>query len=170
MPLGVRTEDGTLVKIDRQSDSAIFAAGCFWGVEYKFSQLKGVLSTHVGYTGGDKIFPTYREVCSKDTGHAEAVEIRYDPELITYDELMEAFFKFHDPTQVNRQGPDIGDQYRSAIFYQNDEQKDAAEKKIAELNAAGRFRKPIATQLISATEFYKAEEYHQKYYEKNRIK
>lgn len=169
------TEAGEIERIlnsnlSGNTTSAIFAAGCFWGVEYKFSQLKGVISTRVGYTGGEKIFPTYQEVCSKDTGHAEAVEIRFNPEIITYEELLAAFFQFHDPTHVNRQGPDIGDQYRSAVFYQNDGEKAAAEKMIAELNASGQFRKPIATQIVSAGEFYKAEEYHQKYYEKNHIK
>lgn len=147
-------------------EPAIFAAGCFWGVEQKFSLLPGVISTVVGYTGGHTKNPTYREVCSDKTGHAEAVKITFDPNKISYEELLEFFFKIHDPTQINRQGPDIGTQYKSTIFYNNDIQKEAAEKMVNKLDSSGRFKKPIATQIVPASEFYKAEEYHQKYYEK----
>lgn len=147
-------------------ETAIFAAGCFWGVEQKFSLLPGVISTVVGYTGGHIKNPTYREVCSDKTGHAEAVKITFDPNKISYEELLEFFFKIHDPTQINRQGPDIGTQYKSTIFYNNDSQKEAAEKMVNKLDSSGRFKKPIATQIVPASEFYKAEEYHQKYYEK----
>jgi peptide-methionine (S)-S-oxide reductase len=145
---------------------ATFAAGCFWGVEHKFGQLPGVISSQVGYTGGDKENPTYLQVCRGSTGHAEAVKVLYDPDLIRYTDLLTAFFSFHDPTQINRQGPDIGDQYRSAIFFHTPEQKAAVEQKIRELNESGLFDKPIATLVASAAEFYTAEEYHQRYYEK----
>ncbi len=146
--------------------TATFAAGCFWGVEFKFSQVPGVLSTRVGYTGGTTKDPTYEEVCTDETGHAEAVEVTYDPAKVSYEKLLEVFFSIHDPTQVNRQGPDVGTQYRSAIFYHNEEQKKAAEAAIKHLTASGRYRRPIATQVVPADTFYPAEEYHQKYYQK----
>lgn len=149
-----------------QAETATFTAGCFWGIEHKFSSLPGVISTVVGYTGGDTKSPTYRQVCSSTTGHAEAVKITYDPDKISYEELLEFFFKIHDPTQENRQGLDIGSQYRSSIFYHSTEQKETAEKIVKKLESAGRFKKFIATQIVPAPEFYKAEEYHQKYYEK----
>jgi len=149
-------------------ETAIFAAGCFWGVEQKFSLLPGVISTVVGYTGGHTKNPTYRQVCSDKTGHAEAVKITFDPNKISYEDLLEFFFKIHDPTQIDRQGPDIGTQYKSYIFYNNDSQKEAAEKMVDKLESSGRFKKPIATQIVPASEFYKAEEYHQKYYEKRK--
>jgi methionine-S-sulfoxide reductase len=152
------------------SEIATFAAGCFWGVEYKFSQLKGVLSTAVGYTGGEVKNPTYKQVCSDETGHAEAVHIIYDPSEITYEELVAFFFKIHDPTQLNRQGLDAGSQYRSAIFYHDETQKKTAHKAIEDLNTSGHYKKPITTQIVSYSEFYKAEDYHQKYYEKLRKK
>jgi methionine-S-sulfoxide reductase len=152
------------------SETATFAAGCFWGVEHKFGQLKGVLSTTVGYTGGEVKNPTYRQVCSDQTGHAEAIHIVYDLEDVSFEELVTFFFKIHDPTQINRQGLDVGSQYRSAIFYHNEAQKNTALKIINDLNASGRYKKPIATQVVSFSEFYKAEEYHQKYYEKMRKK
>jgi peptide methionine sulfoxide reductase msrA/msrB len=148
------------------AETATFAAGCFWGIEHKFSSLPGVISTAVGFTGGDTKNPTYGQVCSNTTGHAEAVKITYDPDKISYEKLLEFFFKIHDPTQENRQGLDIGTQYRSSIFYHSAEQKDTAEKILKKLESSGRFTKPIATQIIPAPEFYKAEEYHQKYYEK----
>jgi peptide methionine sulfoxide reductase msrA/msrB len=148
------------------TETAVFAAGCFWGVEDKFRQIEGVLSTRVGYTGGQTKNPTYEKVCSDTTGHAESVEVVFDPKKVSYAELLEAFFRFHDPTQVNRQGPDVGTQYRSAVFYRNEAQKEAALEAIAELNASGRYDRPIATLVLPASEFYKAEEYHQKYYEK----
>ncbi len=152
------------------SATATFAAGCFWGVEHKFGQLKGVLSTTVGYSGGEVKNPTYKQVCSDETGHAEAVHVIYDPAEITYGELVAFFFKLHDPTQLNRQGLDVGSQYRSAIFYHDETQKKTALKVIEELNTSGRYKKPIMTQVVPYSEFYKAEEYHQKYYEKLRKK
>lgn len=145
---------------------AIFAAGCFWGVESKFRQQPGVQTTEVGYTGGHTTNPTYEEVCRKGTGHAEAVRIVYDEAAISYDDLLNVFFEIHDPTQLNRQGPDVGDQYRTAIFYKDAGQKqqaDAAIKALADRNA---FRQPIVTQIVPAETFYRAEEYHQQYFEK----
>jgi peptide methionine sulfoxide reductase msrA/msrB len=147
---------------------ATFAAGCFWGVEDKFRQVKGIISTRVGYTGGKVENPTYRMVCSDKTGHAESLEIVFDPAAVSYDQLLEYFFLYHDPTQVNRQGPDSGTQYRSVIFYHNKEQKEAALKMIERLEKSKRFDQPIATQVVPASTFYEAEEYHQQYYEKLR--
>jgi peptide methionine sulfoxide reductase msrA/msrB len=148
------------------TETAIFAAGCFWGVEEKFRKLKGVVSTRVGYTGGRTKNPTYEQVCSDATGHAEAVEIVFDPNKVSYAELLDAFFLFHDPTQINQQGPDVGTQYRSAVFYLNAAQKEAALEAIAKLDASGRYDCPVATQVRPASDFYEAEAYHQKYYEK----
>ncbi len=148
-------------------EKATFAAGCFWGVEYKFSKIKGVVSTSVGYTGGRIKNPSYKQVCSGDTGHAEAVHIEFDPSVVSYPHLLEVFFSLHDPTQLNRQGPDIGTQYRSVIFIHNEEQKRAAKAMIQKLNESGRYSKPVVTQILPVSEFYKAEEYHQKYYDKN---
>lgn len=142
---------------------AIFANGCFWGTEYHFKKKKGVLLTTVGYTGGHVDNPTYKQVCSGGTGHAEAIEVVYDPSKVAYEELAKLFFETHDPTQVNRQGPDIGEQYRSEIFYINDQQKESAQK-LAEVLKAKGFK--VATQLTKASTFYAAEDYHQDYYEK----
>jgi methionine-S-sulfoxide reductase len=150
------------------TETAVFAAGCFWGVEDTFRRMKGVLSTRVGYTGGHVTNPTYKKVCSDTTGHAESVELVFDPKAVSYSELLDAFFRFHDPTQVNRQGPDVGTQYRSAVFYQDEAQKEAALEAIAKLNTSGQYDRPVATQVLSASEFYPAEDYHQKYYEKLR--
>lgn len=150
----------------KSTEVAVFAAGCFWGVENNFRQVEGVQSTRVGYTGGHTQDPTYRQVCSDKTGHAEAVEITFDPGIVSYRELVSLFFKLHDPTQLNRQGPDFGSQYRSAIFYMDEEQKNVALKLRAELVASGRYQEPIATLIVPAAEFYQAEEYHQQYYEK----
>jgi len=152
------------------TETAYFAGGCFWGIEYKFSQVKGVVSTTVGYSGGTSENPTYRQVCSGKTGHAETVKITYNPALITYDDLLDNFFSIHDPTQLNRQGPDVGTQYRSAIFYVNEKQKLMAEEKTAELEQSGKFQDSIVTEIKSFDEFYKAEEYHQKYIEKQNKK
>lgn len=143
---------------------ATFGAGCFWGVEEAFDGLNGVLSTRVGYTGGSVPDPTYKDVCSGDTGHAEVVEIEFDSNKISYEELLKIFWKIHDPTTVNRQGPDIGTQYRSVIFTHSEEQKKLAEA--SKEKAAKRFEKPIVTQIIPATTFFEAEEYHQKYFKK----
>lgn len=145
---------------------ATFAAGCFWGVEAAFRQLSGVTSTAVGYTGGQTPNPTYEQVCTDRTGHAEAVEVEYDPARVTYEQLLGAFWQLHDPTQLNRQGPDHGSQYRSAIFYHTPEQQAAAEASRAQLAESGKFKRPIVTQIVPAGEFHRAEEYHQQYLEK----
>lgn len=142
---------------------ATFAAGCFWGVEETFRRVPGVESTSVGYTGGHKQHPTYQEVCTGRTGHAEAVEVVYDPEKVSYEELLKVFWECHDPTQVNRQGPDIGTQYRSAIFYHGEDQKRAAESSKEEFAASGRLAGIIATEIVPADEFWMAEDYHQQY-------
>lgn len=144
-------------------EKAVFAAGCFWEVEETFRKLPGVISTQVGYTGGKTQNPTYEDVCTDTTGHAEALEITYNPEKITYKELLEIFWNNHNPTTLNRQGPDIGTQYRSAIFYHSDAQKNEAEKSKLQLEKSGKYKNPIVTQIVPAGEFYPAEEYHQKY-------
>jgi peptide methionine sulfoxide reductase msrA/msrB len=149
---------------------ATFAAGCFWGVEAVFMELEGVVSTRAGYTGGALKNPTYEEVCADKTGHAEAVEVTYDPDKISYAKLLEVFFKIHNPTTPNRQGPDVGPQYRSAIFYHTNKQKDEAQLSKRKLHESGKFKVPIVTQVIPAEEFYPAEEYHQKYYQKHGLK
>lgn len=146
--------------------SATFAAGCFWGVEAKFRSIPGVVATAVGYTGGAVDNPTYEMVCSDATGHAEAVKVWYDPEKVTYEQLLDVFWANHDPTTPNRQGPDFGSQYRSAIFYETPAQKTAAEASRDALEASGRFRRPIVTQVVPGDTFWMAEEYHQQYLEK----
>ena len=143
---------------------ATFGAGCFWGVEAAFRQLEGVTSTRVGYSGGHTENPTYEDVCSHGTGHAEVVEVTYDPDRVSYDQLLDAFWAKHDPTQLNRQGWDIGDQYRSAIFVHDDEQQEAAQRSKAEEQT--RHRRPVVTQVEPAQTFYEAEDYHQQYLEK----
>ncbi len=148
---------------------ATFAAGCFWGVESTFRAVKGVSDVAVGYTGGHTENPTYKEVCTGRTGHAEAVEVTYDPSQVTFEELLGIFFENHDPTTPNRQGPDVGEQYRSAIFFHTPEQEAAARAKAAALTAGRRFRRPIVTQIVPAVPFYRAEEYHQRYFEKKGI-
>ena len=150
-----------------KTDTATFAAGCFWCVEAVYQELKGVLSVTSGYTGGKIKNPSYREVCSGMTGHAEACQIVYDPAVISYDELLEAFWAAHDPTTLNRQGADQGTQYRSAIFYQNEKQKQLAETYKAKLNAEKAFNNPVVTEISPAGAFYKAEDYHQNYYDQN---
>lgn len=149
----------------KKTEKAIFACGCFWSVQEEFDSIKGVLSTTVGYTGGKIKNPTYGDVCSGKTGHTEAVEIIFNPQEVSYNTLLDVFFKIHDPTQLNRQGPDIGTQYRSAIFYLNEEQKVKAESKIRELQK--KLDQKIVTEVKEATTFYNAEEYHQKYNQKN---
>lgn len=148
---------------------ATFAAGCFWGVEAHLKKIKGVLDTIVGYTGGEVENPTYHMVCTDKTGHAEAVQVTYDSDEITYEVLVRKFFELHNPTTPNRQGLDIGSQYRSAIFYHNEEQRQIAEKIKKELNKPSKYRREIVTAIIPAGEFYEAEEYHQNYYAKHSI-
>ena len=145
---------------------ATFAAGCFWGVEATFRQLPGVSSTRVGYTGGQTANPSYKDVCTDRTGHAEAVEVEYDPAKLSYDKLLEVFWENHDPTQLNRQGPDWGTQYRSAIFFHTPEQEAAAKASKERLEKSRRFSKLIVTQIVPAVEFFEAEDYHQQYLEK----
>jgi peptide-methionine (S)-S-oxide reductase len=145
---------------------ATFGAGCFWGVEARLAQAPGVTATAVGYEGGALDNPTYREVCTDATGHAEVVELDYDPAKVSYERLLDLFFELHDPTQLNRQGPDWGNQYRSVVFYHSAEQEAAAKQTIARLTAEKRFSKPIVTQVVPAETFWRAEEYHQKYLEK----
>ncbi|MEQ8708445.1 MAG: peptide-methionine (S)-S-oxide reductase MsrA [Rhodospirillales bacterium] len=149
---------------------ATFAAGCFWGVEETFRTTPGVTATRVGYIGGTSRSPTYEDVCTGRTGHAEAVDVEYDPDRISYEELLETFWSAHDPTQLDRQGPDIGTQYRSAIFPRDAAQKAVAEKAIAALNASGRLRRPVATRIETASTFWEAEDYHQQYVAKKRSK
>lgn len=147
--------------------TAIFAAGCFWGVEARFADLPGVTSTEVGYTGGTTPDPTYRQVCSHRTGHAEAVRVQYDQERIGYEDLLAAFFAIHDPTTRDRQGSDVGSQYRSAVFALDDEQEQTARDYVWRLESSGRYRRPIVTEIERAGRFWRAEEYHQRYYQKH---
>ncbi|MGB2605935.1 MAG: peptide-methionine (S)-S-oxide reductase MsrA [Candidatus Sulfotelmatobacter sp.] len=147
-------------------EKATFAAGCFWGVEATFRAMPGVLATSVGYTGGNTDSPTYKEVCTDRTGHAEAVEIDFDPAQVRYTDLLKVFWENHDPTQLNRQGPDWGTQYRSAIFFHTPEQQAAAQASKEALENAHRYSKPIVTQIVPAVTFYPAEDYHQQYLEK----
>lgn len=151
-------------------EKATFAAGCFWGVEYLFSKTEGVLKTAVGYTGGTTKDPNYHQVCTGNTGHAEAVEILFDPTIISYEELLHIFFKNHDPTTPNRQGVDVGSQYRSTIFYHNQKQSEMAKSVINSFENINLFTRPIVTQIFPVTQFYLAEEYHQKYFDKNGMK
>jgi len=149
------------------SQKATFGAGCFWGIETAFRRVKGVLSTTVGYSGGSFKEPTYQDVCTGTTGHTEVVEVDYDPAKVSYDELLKVFWEIHNPTTMNRQGPDIGTQYRSVIFFHNPEQKAAAEASKEKLQRNGHYKNPIVTEITPASEFYKAEEYHQQYFEKH---
>lgn len=149
------------------TEKATFAAGCFWGVEETFRKVKGVISTTVGYTGGSTKDPTYEDVCTDRTGHAEAILVEYDPQVVTYEDLLRVFWESHDPTTPNRQGPDFGSQYRSAIFYHNDQQKTSATASRDRLQSTGRFaKKRIVTEIVAAKEFYPAEDYHQQYLQK----
>jgi peptide-methionine (S)-S-oxide reductase len=147
-------------------EKATFAAGCFWGVEVAFRQIEGVTATTVGYTGGASQDPTYEDVCTGRTGHAEAVEVQYDPTRVSFDELLRVFWENHDPSTLNRQGPDVGTQYRSAIFFRTPEQERAATASRDALQKSGSYKKPIVTEIKPASEFYRAEEYHQRYLEK----
>jgi len=147
-------------------EKATFAAGCFWGVEATFRQITGVKSTRVGYTGGKMANPTYKDVCTDRTGHAEAVEVAYDPTQVSYEQLLDVFWENHDPTQLNRQGPDFGTQYRSAIFYHSPAQQQAARASKTAQEKSGHFSRPIVTEIVPAGTFYQAEDYHQQYLEK----
>ncbi len=150
-------------------EKAMIAAGCFWGVQASFDGLEGVVRTTVGYCGGDTKDPTYREVCTGRTGHAEAVLVEFTPGVISYEELLDHFWSIHDPTTINRQGPDVGSQYRSAVFFLSPDQESGAKKCREELDASGEYDRPVVTEITSASKFYPAEEYHQKYFEKNGI-
>ena len=148
---------------------ATFGAGCFWGVEHAFRRIPGVLDAKVGYEGGTMPNPSYKDVCTNRTGHAEVVQVSFDPALVSYENLLTAFFDLHDPTQLNRQGPDFGTQYRSVIFYHSAQQQESAQKAVAALSASGKYKKPIVTQIVPAGTFYEAEDYHQRYFEKQGI-
>ncbi len=158
----------SLNDITDKTETATFGTGCFWCTEAIFEQLDGVVKVTSGYIGGTKDNPTYQEVCSGQTGYAEAVQVGYEPSKISYDELLEVFFKVHDPTSLNRQGADVGTQYRSAIFYNSSEQKDKAEYYKNEVDKSGAYDKPIVTEITAATKFYPAENYHQEYYQNNK--
>ena len=162
-----KTNGEVMTNVNAKLDTATFGAGCFWCVEAVFQRLKGVQSVASGYSGGKTNNPTYREVCSGMTGHAEVCQITFDPEQITFTDLLQAFFSSHDPTTLNRQGNDEGTQYRSAIFYHNEEQKTLAEKAKKELNEAKAFENPIVTEIAPFIKFFKAEDYHQNYYNEN---
>jgi len=147
--------------------TASFAAGCFWGVEARFREISGVIDAAVGYMGGETDNPGYQQVCSGNTGHAESVQLLFDEKKVSYSELLDVFFALHNPTTLDRQGPDFGSQYRSAVFWHDSEQQAEAEKKISELNASGKWQDPVVTQVAEAGKFWRAEEYHQRYLEKN---
>ena len=149
--------------------TATFGAGCFWGVESNFRQMPGVVDARVGYLGGTLDNPTYEDVCTDRTGHAEVVQVTYDPSVVSYDQLLDAFWKMHDPTQLNRQGPDYGTQYRSAIFFHTPEQEAIAKRSKELLDASGRYKRPLVTEITAASKFYPAEDYHQRYFEKRGI-
>ena len=150
-------------------EKATFGAGCFWGVEAAFRKVKGVLSATVGYMGGTLEAPTYEDVCTGKTGHAEVIQLEYDPSVVSYEELLEVLWGIHDPTTLNRQGPDIGTQYRSVIFYYNEEQKAMAEASKSRLQRSGKYGRKIVTEIVPASQFFRAEEYHQRYLEKHNI-
>jgi peptide-methionine (S)-S-oxide reductase len=156
----------SLHRATMKTEKATFGAGCFWGVEETFRKLKGVVSTAVGYAGGTKDNPTYEDVCTDETGHAEVVEIEFDPSQLKYEDLLDVFWSNHNPTTLNRQGPDLGTQYRSVIFYHSPGQKSAAETSREQIDKSGRFRQPVVTQIEPPPQFWPAEEYHQRYLEK----
>ncbi len=145
---------------------AVFGAGCFWGVESSFRAVEGVVDVAVGYAGGNVAKPSYRQVCTGKTGHAEVVQVEYDPARVTFAQLVEVFWQIHDPTTLNRQGPDFGTQYRSVIFYSDEDERTAAEESKRRLDESGQLGRPVVTQIVPAAEFYRAEEYHQRYYER----
>lgn len=152
-----------------KTETATFAAGCFWGVESTFRKMPGVLRTQVGYTGGHTVNPTYKQVCSDTTGHAEAVEVEFDPSVVSYQTLLETFFENHDPTTPNRQGPDEGSQYRSAVFFHTPEQQQLAQAEKEKRNQSGEYVRPLVTEITAATAFYPAEDYHQQYFDKRGV-
>jgi len=160
------SNEGVSDMTEPPTQKATFGAGCFWGVEAAFQRIKGVVATQVGYSGGALAKPTYKDVCSGRTGHAEVVQIEYDPSRVKYEQLLKVFWENHDPTQLNRQGPDWGEQYRSVIFFHTAEQEEAAKTSKEALERSGTYRRPVVTQIIPASEFYRAEEYHQRYLEK----
>jgi peptide-methionine (S)-S-oxide reductase len=151
------------------AEIATFGAGCFWGVEAAFQRVPGVIDTAVGYSGGKTQNPTYQDVCTDETGHAEVVQVTFDPARVSFEQLLDVFWKAHDPTQVNRQGPDFGTQYRTAVFFHSPDQEAIAKKARAAQEASGKFKKPIATEITPAGTFYRAEEYHQKYLQKRGV-
>jgi peptide-methionine (S)-S-oxide reductase len=156
--------------VSEKLQKADFAAGCFWHVEEAFRHIPGVVSTAVGYEGGRTENPDYKEVCTDRTGHAETVQVTYDPAKVSYEDLLNVFWEHHDPTTPNRQGPDFGTQYRSAVFYHNKEQEEAARASKEKLQRSGKYKKPIVTEIVPASRFWRAEEYHQQYLEKNNLK
>ena len=160
---------GLIMANDTENKKAVFAAGCFWGVESTFQQMDGVKSTTVGYIGGKVKNPSYELVCTGITGHAEAVEVEYNPNVVSFEKLLDTFFQLHDPTTLNRQGPDVGTQYRSAAYFSDDEEKKIIESKVNTLNESGKFRSKIVTEIEAISEFYNAEDYHQDYYKKRGI-
>tara|TARA_Y100000992_G_scaffold279035_1_gene225022 strand:+ start:1509 stop:2051 length:543 start_codon:yes stop_codon:yes gene_type:complete len=160
---------GLIMANGPENKKAVFAAGCFWGVESTFQQMDGVKSTTVGYIGGKVKNPSYELVCTGLTGHAEAVEVEYNPNVVSFEKLLDTFFELHDPTTLNRQGPDVGTQYRSAAYFSNDKEKQIIENKIGSLNESGKFNSRIVTEIEAITEFYNAEDYHQDYYKKRGI-
>ncbi len=156
--------------MEGMTENATFGAGCFWGVEATFREIDGVVNALAGYEGGHTAKPTYKDVCTDRTGHAEVVQVEYDPDKVSYDQLLDVFWKTHDPTQVNRQGPDVGTQYRSVIFFHTPEQEQVARASKAAVEASGRFRRPIATHIEPARTFYEAEDYHQQYLAKRGVR
>lgn len=164
LPTDIQMESNNM-----NTETATFAAGCFWGVQSTFQKVPGVISTRVGYTGGHTNNPSYRDVCTDTTGHAEAIEIIFDPEKVSYQKLLEVFFENHDPTTLDRQGPDIGDQYRSEIFFHSPQQQKLAEAEIEHRMASGDYARPIVTQIAAAGKFFTAEEYHQNYFAKQGV-
>lgn len=150
-------------------EKAMFAAGCFWGIEAAFEKVPGVISTAVGFSGGEQADPTYAQVCTGETGHAETVKVEFDPEVVSYQQLLDVFWEVHDPTTLNRQGPDVGTQYRSAVFFYSPEQERAARASAEKLEESGKLANKIVTEILPAAEFFRAEEYHQKYYAKRGI-
>ena len=160
---------GLVMANDTENKKAVFAAGCFWGVESTFQQMDGVKSTTVGYIGGKVKNPSYELVCTGITGHAEAVEVEYNPNVVSFEKLLDTFFQLHDPTTLNRQGPDVGTQYRSAAYFSDNEEKKIIESKVNSLNESGKFKSKIVTEIEALSEFYNAEDYHQDYYKKRGI-